>query len=269
MAEGTSLLQRLLRRDRIILVLCLLVLCGLAWAYLLTGAAMSGSDAMHMDMARMSSGGAAAPAGEFALVLVMWWVMMVAMMLPSATPAILLYERVHEHALASEAARTSAPAYVFAAGYLLFWLGFSVVAALSQSWLTSHGLISPEHLALTNPWASGAILLAVGFYQLSPLKSVCLAHCRSPAAYLARHWRPGWTGAISLGVRHGAFCVGCCWALMLLLFVGGVMNMLWIALISLFVLAEKLIPFGPVVGRASGILLFALGLTCLFLAAAG
>jgi predicted metal-binding membrane protein len=271
MVGPVSLIRDVLRRERAILALCIAVLCVLAWAYILSGAGMSGHEDMRMEasMAHMSSQHADIPPVSFALVLGMWWWMMVAMMLPSAAPAILLYDRVHQSARAREAARSTAPAAVFVAGYLLCWLGFSVAAALGQRWLASEGLISPELYRLTSRWGSGLVLVAAGLYQLTPLKGACLSHCRSPADYLAKHWRPGWRGALLLGVRHGAYCVGCCWALMLLLFVGGVMNLLLIAVLTLFVIAEKLMPYGPIVGRLSGILLLALGVMSLVLVATG
>jgi len=263
MPEPDRPLQRLLRRDRLLLILCLVLLCVLAWVHLWNGAGMQEHGVTMQPGMSMPMEMAAPNAAGFLLVLAMWWVMMIAMMLPSATPAILLYERVHAHARASDSERATARTYLFAAGYLLCWLAFSLVAALVHGWLAGSGQISADLLAFTNPWVSGAILLAVGLYQLSPLKTVCLAHCRSPAGFFANHWRPGQMGAILLGIRHGLFCLGCCWVLMLLLFVAGVMNLLWIVLLSLFVLAEKLIPYGPVVARVSGILLVVLGLTSL------
>jgi predicted metal-binding membrane protein len=116
-------------------------------------------------------------------------------------------------------------------------------------------------LALGSRWAAGAVLIAAGLYQFSPLKSACLGHCRSPAHYFARHWRPGIAGALLLGLRHGAFCVGCCWALMLLLFAGGIMNMIWVVVLALVVMAEKLLPWDKAVARAGGLILILLGIT--------
>ena len=133
-----------------------------------------------------------------------------------------------------------------------------MVAAFIQLRFQSQNLVSPTTLSLGGLGA-GLLLVAAGLYELSPLKAVCLIHCRSPASFFARHWRPGWAGAVFLGVRHGTFCVACCWALMLLLFVGGVMNLAWVAVLSVFVLAEKLLPFGPFVGRISGAAMVATG----------
>jgi predicted metal-binding membrane protein len=173
------------------------------------------------------------------------------MMLPSAAPAILLYARVREQRKASGAIARS---WVFLAGYLGVWLVFSIAAASVQRLLTG------PSMALGNRAAEGALLIAAGVYQLSPLKSACLRQCRSPAAFLSRHWRPGWDGAVRLGVLHGAYCVGCCWMLMALLLVGGVMNLLWVVALTVIVAVEKLVPHGPFLGRAAGAALVAWGL---------
>ena len=262
-SPDVSFLRRQLRRERAITLLSLVLLCELAWIYLVSGAGMTGGTAAAAAGGMSMGGGMAMPASpgssSLLLVLAMWWVMMLAMMLPSAAPAILLYERVHAHALAGNKAPPPAPAMVFAAGYLLCWFAFAIVATLVERKLEARTLIDPSWMGLRDRTGIEAVLIAAGLYQLSPLKSVCLIHCRSPAAFFARHWRPGWTGAVCLGVRHGAFCVACCWALMLLLFVGGVMNLIWVAVLSVFVLIEKLLPFGPIVGRLSGAALLGTG----------
>jgi predicted metal-binding membrane protein len=177
--------------------------------------------------------------------LLMWWVMMAAMMLPSAAPAILLYARVRENRGGAVVTSSS----VFAAGYLALWLIFSAVAAMAQ-WL----LAGPT-TAIGGRSAQAALLLAAGLYQLSPLKSACLRQCRSPTQFLSRHWRPGAGGALRLGLLHGAYCIGCCWLLMALLFVGGVMNFAWIAGLATLVAIEKLAPRGALLGRAIGVVL--------------
>lgn len=199
-----------------------------------------------------------------ALLIGMWWAMMIAMMTPSAAPAILLYARVHQHALATgQDQRQLAPAAAFATGYLLVWLGFSIAAALLQWGLEHAGLIAMMGMGSQSRWLSAAILIAAGLHQLTPLKQACLAHCRAPGAFLARHWRPNASGALRLGVLHGAYCLGCCWLLMALLFVGGVMNLVWIALLALLVLAEKAFPPGPWVARAAGVVLILWGVATL------
>jgi len=270
-----SVLERLLARERAVVGVGLLVLCALAWIYLLRGAGMptvapadpmAGMDMPGMDMSAMAMEPAPAvwDAGLWAITVAMWGAMMVAMMTPSAAPAILLYARVHRHAAAQDRARGVAPSSLFAAGYLLVWLAFSVAAAVAQWALQGAGLVSPAMMSSESRWLSGGLLIAAGLYQLSPLQAVCLSHCRSPAEFLSRQWRPGRLGALRLGVLHGAYCVGCCWALMLLLFVGGVMNLAWIAGLTVVVLAQKLLPGGLWIGRAAGAALVAWGLWTFF-----
>lgn len=189
---------------------------------------------------RGMAGMAASPA--FPTVVIMWWVMMVAMMIPSASPAILLYAQVHRHSTELEGAP---PTAAFLAGYLTCWLAFALVAAGLQISLVSSSLASRETAA--------GLLIVAGIYQLSPFKDACLGRCRSPAQFLSRHYRPGTLGAFRVGLLHGAYCVGCCWLLMMLLFVGGVMNLLWVVGLTLLVAAEKLLPGGPWLTRIAGI----------------
>ncbi|WP_332773628.1 DUF2182 domain-containing protein [Phenylobacterium sp.] len=284
--------ERLLSRRRAITVVGLLALCALAWLYILTGAglgmsaremttlslfphktaaaqAMPGMDMSGMDMPGMVMDMGPAPATPpawtprtAALMVAMWWAMMIAMMSPSAAPTILLYAQVHRRAVAqSQIQDRPAPTGAFAAGYLLTWLGFSVAAAGLQWVFGRVGLISD--MGSQSRWLSGGLLIAAGLYQLSPLKQTCLAHCRAPAAFLSTHWRPGATGALRLGLRHGAYCVGCCWMLMALLFVGGVMNLAWIAALAVLVLAEKLFPAGRWIGLVCGAVLVGWGVATL------
>ena len=200
---------RLLRRERAIVVGAIAVLAGLGVAWTASGAGMSGAMPPMAGMAGMAG---AAP--SLGLTTLMWSAMMVAMMLPSAAPTILLYGRVR----AARAGDPSiAPSGAFLGGYLLVWLAFSVMAAGLQGLAARSGWLDP--VAMRTPHralASGALVL-VGLYQLSPLKDVCLSHCRQPGAFLARHWRPGTPGALRLGVLHGAYCLGCCGLLMVLL----------------------------------------------------
>jgi predicted metal-binding membrane protein len=190
----------------------------------------------------------------------MWIVMMVAMMLPSAAPAILVYEKVAQKA--AREGRALAPTAFFAAGYLLAWALFSGGATAAQHLLERLALLSPGMVA-TSPAIGAGILVAAGLYQLTPWKDACLRRCRAPALFFAGRFRPGRVGALRMGLAHGAWCVGCCWALMALLFAGGVMNLLWIAALSLFVLLEKVAPFGRVGGRLGGAALVAAGLAAL------
>jgi predicted metal-binding membrane protein len=218
-------------------LIALAVLTLLAWTWLLTGAGMAG----------MGAG--------FALTAAMWAAMMVAMMTPSAAPTVLLYARAQR--LNDYQARP--PAALFVLGYLLVWLGFAVLAAGLQLELQHAALASPMTMALTGPRAAAILMILVGIYQLSPVKDACLGRCRSPAQFRARHSRPGAAGALRLGLLHGAFCVGCCWLLMALLFVGGVMNLLWIAGLTLLVAGEKLLPRGRLIAHIAGVAIIALG----------
>ena len=266
-------LERLLRRDRLITVAGLVVLCTLAWSYILAGAGLGMSPwemtrlalLPHLESGGMMPGMGGERTQEWdlataAVIVAMWWLMMVAMMSPSAAPTILLYARVYRHAVAREPIQDRvAPTGAFVAGYVLVWLGFSLAAALFHWSLQRAGLVSIATMGSQSRWLSAAVLIGTGLYQLSPLKTACLAHCRAPAAFLSRHWSPGALGALRLGAMHGAFCVGCCWMLMALLFVGGVMNLVWIALLTLLVLLEKLVPGGRRIGLVVGIVLIVWG----------
>ena len=225
-SSAADLTARLLRHERAIIACLVALLTALSWAFLLRDAQMTMMEP------------------PLTAIIAMWWLMMLAMMLPSATPAILLYARVRQ-TRAGDA--SIAQTWVFLVGYLAVWLLFSIVAASVQS------LVTDSSMALRSRAAQGAVLVAVGLYQLSPLKSACVSQCRSPGQFISRHWRPGWEGAFRLGVIHGAYCVGCCWMLMGLLFVGGVMNLLWVVGLTILVAAEKLLPGGSLLAKVSGI----------------
>ena len=271
-ANDFSLTESILRRDRWVVAGGLAVVAILSWAYIVSGAGM-GMPAWHMisvslfphrlaemPMEGMASHAAQWSAGHWLIVLAMWWVMMIAMMIPSASPMILLYARATRHAQSQgRLPQATVPTAVFASGYLLVWLGFAVGATLLMWFIERAGAISAMGMSSLSPWLSAAILILAGLYQLSPLKQVCLQRCRTPAEFLSRYWRPGVSGALRMGLRHGAFCVGCCWSLMVLLFVGGVMNVLWIALLAVFVILEKLAPGGPSLARIGGGLLLIWG----------
>lgn len=235
--NGPTVAERIARRDRAFTLAALTILSLLAWLYLLSGAGMSPMP----GMAEMTPG--------WPLVAAMWCTMMIAMMLPSAAPTILLYARVHRHAQTSPP-----PTAAFLAGYLACWAGFSLLAASLQL-----AIASAMSMAIGSRDAAAVLLIAAGLYQLSPLKDACLSRCRSPADFLTRHYRPGAAGAARLGMIHGAYCVGCCWLLMGLLFVVGVMNLLWVAALTLLVAAEKLLPGGTWIARAAGVALIAWG----------
>lgn len=220
-----------LRRGRTLLIVGIVALATLAWAWLVSG------DAMSM-------------AADFWLVLAMWLVMMVAMMLPSAAPAILLYDRVRSDRGEPD---DIAPSWLFMLGYLGAWFGFSAAAALAQLALVRAGWIGAMDLRASAPAVAGAALFVAGAYQMTPWKNACLSSCRSPAQFLTRFWRPGVWGALRLGLLHGAICIGCCWLLMILLFVGGVMNLAWVALLAALVAVEKVASTGPMIARWMGI----------------
>jgi len=233
----------LLGRSNLIALAALAILTLLAWVYLLAGARM---DAMTPN---------------FALTAAMWAAMMVAMMTPSTAPAVLLYANAQRLAHPGSQPPTGA----FVAGYLLCWLAFALVAAALQLALEEAAALSSMTMTVTGRRAGAIVMIAVGLYQLSPFKDACLGRCRSPAQFLSRHYRPGAAGAFRLGLLHGAFCVGCCWMLMALLFVGGVMNLLWIAGLTLLVAAEKLLPRGEIIAQVAGAGLILWGLGGLFL----
>ncbi len=242
--NGASVIETVVKRDRLFTAAALAVITVLCWIYLFVLAA-------GMDSARAWSG------AEFALMFAMWAVMMVAMMLPSAAPMILLFAAISRKN--RDRGHVMAPTGIFAAGYLAAWAGFSLAATILQWGFDAVALLSPM-MASTSAVLSGGILIAAGLYQWTPLKHACLAHCRSPLFFLSHHWRKGTGGAFAMGLHHGLYCVGCCWVLMALLFVGGVMNLLLIAAIALAVLIEKVVPRGDIAGRAGGGVLAALGL---------
>jgi len=219
----------------------------LAWGWLLAGAGMDmDMTGMDMDMVMPVDW---SPGYAF-LMFWMWWIMMIAMMLPSAAPMILLFTLVNRRSRERDAPWV--PTAVFASGYLIAWGGFSLAATLLQWWLEQSGWLTMS-MASATPWLSGTILIAAGIYQLTPLKHACLRHCRGPVEFISGHWRPGDIGALRMGLEHGTFCVGCCWVVMGLLFYGGVMNLYWIVGLAVLVLLEKILPAGHWLGSLSGI----------------
>jgi predicted metal-binding membrane protein len=241
--QRSTTLEVVLKRDRRLVLGGLAALTALAWAY--TGSLAWGMDCLTMAMPHMQPWGLMA----LLLVCVMWMVMMVAMMVPSATPMLLMYTTINRRR--REQQQPYVPTTVFLGGYLLIWSGFSVLATLVQWGLHSAALLSPM-MRSTSPLVGGLVLLAAGSFQWTPLKYTCLRHCRSPLGFLMTDWREGSRGALIMGVRHGMYCVGCCWVLMALLFVAGVMNLLWVAAIAGFVLVEKVVARGELVGRVAG-----------------
>src|SRR5579864_1426046 len=264
-APDDTVLEAVLQRDRQAVVVAFVAVIGLAWLWILLGAG-TGMSALDMSAGRSPDAMALMmiPArwtlGYAGVMFGMWWVMMAAMMLPSAAPVLLLFARINRKE--KSAGRPFIPTGIFAAGYLVAWGGFSVLATGLQWALERLGLLSPM-MATTSHWLGGAILLAAGLWQLTPLKGICLRHCRSPLGFLVQNWRPGRGGAFRMGLEHGSFCLGCCWFLMALLFFGGVMNLFWIIGLAAFVLLEKTAPMGSWIGRVVGIGILAWGVLLL------
>ena len=255
-------LERLLRRDRRIVLSCLAAVVALAWLYVVRLAAdMARGDTSRMGLASAADATLALQewtAATFVLMLAMWWIMMVGMMIPTAAPAILIFARAQRQQQADDGPVLRS--LLFASGYLLTWLAFSGLATGVQWGLAEAALLSPM-MASTTPAFGAGVFAAAGLYQLTPLKRACLSRCRSPIHFLAEHWRGGHLGAARMGASHGAYCVGCCWVLMALLFAGGVMNLLWVAAIAAFVLAEKVLPYGQPLSRASGVVMIAISVS--------
>jgi len=261
-----SALEVVLRRDRLVVAVALAAMIVLAWAYVVWLASLMDMGGMDMSGYRMLPSGEALmlPAlepwsrVEFALVFVMWAVMMVGMMLPSAAPMVLIYARVGRQA-ATQGKPFAAAAW-FLAGYLLVWSGFSLLATLAQ-WALDRGALLDARMTASNRVLGGGVLVLAGVYQWTALKDACLRQCQTPFAFIQKYggFRGDARGALRLGLLHGAWCVGCCWPLMALLFVGGVMNVLWIAALAILVLAEKVLPAGRWIARVSGLALVLAG----------
>jgi predicted metal-binding membrane protein len=244
--------EKLLKRERLTVGGALALIVVLAWGYTLHLARTMNLSGGDMAMPQMHAWSAA----MFAFMFLMWSVMMVAMMLPSAAPMILTFAAVQRRRQAQGGAYV--PTAVFIAGYLLVWAAFSLLATGAQYALERAALVSPM-MGKAAPWLGALLLIGAGLFQFAPLKDVCLAKCRSPLGFIMTDWRDGTRGALVMGLRHGAYCAGCCWALMALLFVGGVMNLLWVAALALFVLIEKVVPAGGRLGKAGGVLLIGWG----------
>ena len=253
-ATGEGALEAILKRDRIIIAAGLVVLSLASWGYL------------FYDAWRMRTIGSCCKVGtadlrpwfssEVLLLFVMWAVMMVAMMAPTAAPMVLTFASVNRRRRQSQ--KPYVPTGFFLLGYLLAWAIFSALATAAQRALHGAALLSPTMVS-TSTTLGAAILIAAGIFQLTALKHACLAHCRTPLTFIMTEWRDGAGGALWMGLKHGAFCLGCCWVLMLLLFVTGVMNLLWVGIITAFVLLEKIAPAARWVSRLAGIALIVWG----------
>jgi len=253
-ANGAGPLATILKRDRIVVIAGLVVLSLASWAYLFYDEwrMRTTGSCCKLAMADMRSW----LSWDLLLLFVMWSVMMVAMMAPTAAPMVLTFASVNRRR--RQAQRPYAPTGFFLLGYLLAWTIFSAAATAAQWALHGAALLSPTMVS-TSAALGAAILIAAGIFQLTPLKHACLSHCRSPLTFIMTEWREGAGGATWMGLRHGAFCLGCCWILMLLLFVTGVMNLLWVGIITAFVLLEKIAPAPKWISRAAGVALIVWG----------
>lgn len=259
--------ERLVRRDQHIVTVAVALVVMLAGLYTYVGVGMEMTAAQMNRMALPN--GASMPMGVSpvwtpgyaGLILVMWWIMMIAMMTPSAAPLLLLYTAIKR--MGPEGSRAVWFSLLLLCGYLSIWLGFSMVAAGLQWAAQSAGLLNGPAMTLKSREATSVVLILAGAYQLSRLKDACLTHCRSPAQFLADHSAPGAWGAVRTGAHHGAYCLGCCWALMALLFVGGIMNLYWIVGLALYVMAEKFAMNARAFSRIVGIALIVAGVATL------
>ena len=259
MSEAT--LESVLQRDRFIVFAALAAIALLAWVYILYLALqmdMGGMDMTGFRMAASAAGMVMTPAlqawsgTEFVFTLAMWVVMMIGMMTPSAAPVILLYARVGRQAAIQ--GQPFASTGWFLSGYLIAWSLFSFAATTAQWLLDRASLLTPA-MTTASAVLGSVVLFAAGIYQWTPLKDKCLVHCQSPLQFIQHSggFRRDPLGSLRVGMNHGVYCVGCCWALMALLFVGGVMNVLWIALIAILVLAEKVVPARRLITRFAGV----------------
>ncbi len=250
-------LEAVLKRDRAVVLAGIVAITALCWIYLVRMAQamatmpMSVGDAMAMTQVQ------AWTPSYFVMMLLMWVVMMIGMMTPSAAPMVLVFARFNR--TRQEKGQPFVPTGAFLSGYLLIWSAFSLGATVLQWGLDRAALLSPMMVS-TSPALGGGILIAAGIFQLTPAKNACLTHCRSPMEFFMTGWRDGVAGALRMGLEHGFYCLGCCWILMCLLFFGGVMNLVWIATITIFVLLEKVLPHGLALGRITGVALIAAGL---------
>lgn len=244
-----------IQRNEIIALIALLLAAAIAWAWTVHLAIDMQAMAAMPNMAAIDA--ASWDIESALLTCAMWAVMMAAMMLPSAAPIALLHQRVGAHNAAQGAKAPSTSLLIL--GYVLVWTAFSVLATAAQIALSMTLQLTAE-MALVNARWAGAVLIAAGLYQFTSLKQHCLIRCSSPFVFLSHHYHPGAWGAVRMGLLHGFYCLGCCWAAMALLFVGGVMNLLWVAGLTAFVLIEKLLPRGRAIGRVLGVLTLMAGL---------
>lgn len=256
-----SPLETVLKRDRLVVMFALALIVLVAAAYTVAGIGMNMSALTMTRMAIEMPGMAMQPVGWSAgyalLIFLMWWVMMVAMMVPSAAPMVLIHAAVGRKQ--EKADRPLAATALFVTGYLTIWMVFSLMATALQWGLEALGIVTGM-MEIASPALAGLVLITAGLYQLTPLKGACLRHCQHPLTFIIHHWRPGKVGGFRMGLEHGSYCLGCCWFLMALLFVGGIMNLIWIAGIAIFVGIEKFAVGHRWLTFATGVTLTAVGL---------
>ncbi len=238
--------ESMIRRDRRVILIGLIGISVLAWSYLVLV-----TDNMMMAIRFVSW-----TTADFTMAFVMWAVMMVGMMLPTASPMVLMFAKVNgnQHREGEPIVSTG----VFVAGYLAIWAVFALAATLLQWGLQATGLLSSA-MGMVNVVVGGSIMIVAGIYQWTPYKNTCLRFCQTPLGFFMTQWRDGVGGAFRMGLSHGAYCVGCCWALMLLMFVSGVMNLLWMAVLVVLILAEKITPPNFWLSRIVGMVLVTWG----------
>jgi len=263
-SANSTAVESFIQRDKIITIIAIAILVGATFTYTVLGVGMNmsaiqmtpGLGQSQMSMPKMSAmkNMAASPAvwtfNYSVLMFFMWWTMMIAMMLPSASPMILLYTALIRRTKKAKSIIRQVTSFI--CGYLLAWAAFSLSAAALQSQLELRDWMSPMMMEATNIYLAAGILIAAGVYQLTPLKTVCLEKCRQPASFLANYKNTWVNSPLRIGLVHGFYCVGCCWFLMGLLFFGGIMNLYWIVGLIIFVAIEKLHEKGIIFGKILG-----------------
>ena len=255
----SSRLVHVLKKDRYVVLFALLFLCVLSWLYIIylyNQMYPMNMDALFFAMPMTAKW----QWTDFVLLFLMWFVMMIAMMTPSVAPLVIVFGMINRKRQQSQSPFVSSGYLLI--GYFLVWAAFSLFATLLQWLLQKISLLNPEMIT-TSKILGGVILISAGIFQFTPLKNTCLHYCRTPISFIHQYWKNGKSGALRMGIQNGFYCLGCCWILMLLLFVSGIMNILWIAIISLFVLLEKVFPTAKIISAAAGIALITYGIIIL------
>lgn len=252
MTESTEILGKLFKQKNLFIFLGIFILIITSWIYIFYLSSTMASKVNDILMPQMEKW----TFDDVLITFVMWSVMMIAMMLPSAMPMILIFSAVNRkrHSLGNQ----NVPTWIFLIGYILVWVIFSLIMTLIQFMLHNFAFVSPE-IIIINPILSGIILISAGIYQFTKVKEVCLKNCQTPLGFVMNYWREGKFGAFVMGLHHGLYCVGCCWILMILLFIAGVMNLLWVSLIAIFIFLEKVIQRSFLLSYIAGFLLIAWG----------